>query len=230
MNSSKIGRNEPCPCGSAKKYKKCCIGVNVKELTFSQEIDNLMQEGYSLLEKKNYQEACDIWLITWDKLKEKFDSSVQDIRKLDDVFNLYQFISNWVQDMEMELANLGLKDKQYARKRILFCAEFIGQFPLSADIIVHNMKRAIAESYYMLGDSKTGEEYFKKLIEEHPDYIWGYIGYGDMYSMPFNDGEVDFDKAEEIYSMALRMDLKNKEDLLDRLDDLKSRRLELAND
>lgn len=23
---SKIGRNEPCPCGSGKKYKKCCIG------------------------------------------------------------------------------------------------------------------------------------------------------------------------------------------------------------
>ncbi len=22
--SSKIGRNEPCPCGSGKKYKKCC--------------------------------------------------------------------------------------------------------------------------------------------------------------------------------------------------------------
>jgi len=24
----KVGRNEPCPCGSGKKYKKCC-GVNV---------------------------------------------------------------------------------------------------------------------------------------------------------------------------------------------------------
>jgi SEC-C motif-containing protein len=22
--SSKVGRNEPCPCGSGKKYKKCC--------------------------------------------------------------------------------------------------------------------------------------------------------------------------------------------------------------
>ena len=22
----KIGRNEPCPCGSGKKYKKCCLG------------------------------------------------------------------------------------------------------------------------------------------------------------------------------------------------------------
>ncbi|PCI07422.1 MAG: hypothetical protein COB77_04715 [Gammaproteobacteria bacterium] len=24
---TKIGRNEPCPCGSGKKYKKCC-GAN----------------------------------------------------------------------------------------------------------------------------------------------------------------------------------------------------------
>lgn len=27
VNSEKIGRNEPCPCGSGKKYKKCC-GAN----------------------------------------------------------------------------------------------------------------------------------------------------------------------------------------------------------
>ncbi|MCX7843447.1 MAG: SEC-C metal-binding domain-containing protein, partial [Clostridia bacterium] len=25
--SNKVGRNEPCPCGSGKKYKKCCGGV-----------------------------------------------------------------------------------------------------------------------------------------------------------------------------------------------------------
>ena len=23
-SSSKVGRNDPCPCGSGKKYKKCC--------------------------------------------------------------------------------------------------------------------------------------------------------------------------------------------------------------
>lgn len=27
VNSPKIGRNDPCPCGSGKKYKKCC-GIN----------------------------------------------------------------------------------------------------------------------------------------------------------------------------------------------------------
>jgi preprotein translocase subunit SecA len=26
-NSEKVGRNDPCPCGSGKKYKKCC-GAN----------------------------------------------------------------------------------------------------------------------------------------------------------------------------------------------------------
>jgi len=24
--SPKTGRNDPCPCGSGKKYKKCCLG------------------------------------------------------------------------------------------------------------------------------------------------------------------------------------------------------------
>ena len=24
-NTNKIGRNDPCPCGSGKKYKKCCL-------------------------------------------------------------------------------------------------------------------------------------------------------------------------------------------------------------
>ena len=28
--SPKVGRNEPCPCGSDKKFKKCCGGVNAQ--------------------------------------------------------------------------------------------------------------------------------------------------------------------------------------------------------
>jgi uncharacterized protein YecA (UPF0149 family) len=24
-NQRKVGRNDPCPCGSGKKYKKCCL-------------------------------------------------------------------------------------------------------------------------------------------------------------------------------------------------------------
>ena len=39
----KIGRNEPCPCGSGKKYKKCCLLKNKQPsssvLPFNEETD-----------------------------------------------------------------------------------------------------------------------------------------------------------------------------------------------
>ena len=51
--SDKAGRNDPCPCGSGKKYKKCCwqkdnaAGMqkhNVKQLSG---LANLMQRAYT---------------------------------------------------------------------------------------------------------------------------------------------------------------------------------------
>ena len=32
----KIGRNEPCPCGSGKKFKKCCIENYDREYLYKQ--------------------------------------------------------------------------------------------------------------------------------------------------------------------------------------------------
>ena len=29
--TAKVGRNDPCPCGSGKKYKKCCGAVSHPE-------------------------------------------------------------------------------------------------------------------------------------------------------------------------------------------------------
>jgi uncharacterized protein YecA (UPF0149 family) len=29
----KIGRNSPCPCGSGKKYKRCCYGLKAEGIT-----------------------------------------------------------------------------------------------------------------------------------------------------------------------------------------------------
>ena len=29
LNASKTGRNDPCPCGSGKKFKRCCCGMTI---------------------------------------------------------------------------------------------------------------------------------------------------------------------------------------------------------
>ena len=33
LPESKVGRNDPCPCGSGKKYKKCCLRKNAERST-----------------------------------------------------------------------------------------------------------------------------------------------------------------------------------------------------
>ena len=66
----KIGRNEPCPCGSGKKYKKCCLRKHekIKDLLRSsvdfQEPEaeeegppEYVVKGFDLLAAKNYEEA-----------------------------------------------------------------------------------------------------------------------------------------------------------------------------
>lgn len=51
--SNKIGRNDPCPCGSGKKYKKCCIGSE-KEFEFSQPTpSNGKNKTFEFIESNN---------------------------------------------------------------------------------------------------------------------------------------------------------------------------------
>jgi methionyl aminopeptidase len=47
--SVKVGRNDPCPCGSGLKYKKCCLGKNGKE---TRDLEELYAKKYSIRLKK----------------------------------------------------------------------------------------------------------------------------------------------------------------------------------
>lgn len=48
----KIGRNDPCPCGSGKKYKKCCMNniVNIASFTESETEDSARDGLFSSVE------------------------------------------------------------------------------------------------------------------------------------------------------------------------------------
>lgn len=39
MSTTKIGRNDMCPCGSGLKYKKCCLGKSKDQLAFEAYVD-----------------------------------------------------------------------------------------------------------------------------------------------------------------------------------------------
>ena len=215
-----IGRNEPCPCGSGKKYKKCCLGKPGNK--DSDELDELMQEGYFLLENNKTEEACEIWLEVWNKLKSRFSTDMKSIEDSERIFSGVELLYNWCQDLEMELRNAGINDSSFYKKRIDYCKEFISLFPETDSLTLHNMKRAVAESYFALGDSSKGDEAFKKLIKEYSENIWGYIGWGDMYFLPMNKKEApNYERAEQIYRMALDKDFEEEDILIERLNELK---------
>ena len=311
----KIGRNDPCPCGSGKKYKKCCMnksirqtlrlvnaprtihwdldeirmfstgeiitklrnfGVDFQEEQFltdvkkyysasdlaeqwyeiypttafgldedfiwmaaivlwerlapdiinSEKLDDMMQTGYDKLSWKNQPRdekgGCDLWLEVWEHLKKRFTPEMKNLKDAEVVFSGLQSLDNWSGDLEMELGNAGLQDPSFYHKRIAYCREFYTLFPESDELTILNMKRAEAESYFMLGESEKGEKLFKSLVEEIPDSIWGYVGWGDMYTFSkFSKTPPDYDKAERIYRMALGKELEEEDIVLDRIRDLK---------
>jgi len=70
VKSDKIGRNEPCPCGSGKKYKHCCLGkheaamhakdTEQAEYLRAKEQEQLVQrieKAFTLLGSQQYPEA-----------------------------------------------------------------------------------------------------------------------------------------------------------------------------
>lgn len=192
-------------------------------------IDNEMQAGYDLSAEEKTVEACKIWLEVWDKIKEKIGTDFKSVEQADEVFHGMQSLFNWCQDLETELDSGGSEDVSFYEKRVQYCREFYTLLPETDDLIIHNMKRAEAESYFALGMQEKGEELFKDMIEESPDNVWSYIGWGDMYGIFRMNSSIpiDYDKAERIYRMALARDIDNehdKRDVLDRLESIEEER------
>jgi len=56
----KMGRNDPCHCGSGKKYKKCCIGEQLESTAITR-----IEDRYDLLEM--YPKDCAIFAQIYEK-------------------------------------------------------------------------------------------------------------------------------------------------------------------
>ena len=223
MKKKKIGRNEPCPCGSGKKYKKCCL--DKEHVWSSRELNDLMQNGYRLWEKDKYIEASEVWLEVWDRLRSRFSPDMKSIEDAERIFSGEEILINWCGDLEMVLGNAAQDDSSFHKRRMDYCSEFSALFPESESMILFNMKRAVAEGHFGLRDKANGDEAFRKLTDEFPRNIWGYIGWGDMYLWPMNEQDPpDYEKAEKIYKMALGKGLEDEKDLRERLDELGKKR------
>jgi tetratricopeptide (TPR) repeat protein len=193
----------------------------------SEQLDEMMQRGYNLKDEARLKECCNLWLELWEHLKKRFTSDMSSIEDAERVFSGTQCLYNWCQDLEMELWNGGLEDTSFFRKSLEFCREFYRMFPDTDSLVIENMKRGEANSYFFLSEIEKGNEAFEKLIEGFPESAWGYIGWGDIYCSFTQDDTVptDYDKAERIYRMGLDNATSDRDVIIERLQHLEEKRI-----
>ena len=118
--SSKIGRNDPCPCGSGKKYKKCCIDKPIKKfLEYQGYIDEDVNRYPKKKKKETQKDLYDFWkedYIEIDKILHKVfihksiprwikrDYETENLQNLEDLSLAFQKIKKIIQEENIKSA------------------------------------------------------------------------------------------------------------------------------
>ena len=177
-------------------------------------IDQKIVAGYEYLMKGNAVNACNTWLDAWEGIKAAIaEEQVKNMNNLQSKYSWTEFLANYIQELAFELHNAGLSNKVYFQKRIAYCEEVLELCGEDDDFLVENMRRAIADSHYQLGNKDKCDELYSTWLEENPDWGWGYISWADCY---WNDSS-NLLKSEEILKRALlRKSVNDRSDVLER--------------
>jgi len=184
-------------------------------------LDDKMQAGYALLASEGATAACRIWLEAWRDVLGLFDKSgMQSIQEFDDRFGGTESLFNWIQDLESELWNAGLDDRQFLTARVAMCEEALRRFGNDDELMIENRRRALAESYYELGETGKAEGLYRGWLNQDPRWGWGWIGWSDCYR--FTRTELrDWGRCEQLLREGLAIDeIRDRSEIIDRLADV----------
>jgi tetratricopeptide (TPR) repeat protein len=177
-----------------------------------------IQAGYDALERREAVSAAAIWLDAWSDVVRLCDlTGIDSIRKFDNRFSMYQSLFNWSGDLEDALWNVGRDDLELLRARIAVCEEALRRFPDEDELMVENRRRAVAESYFELGETDKAEALFEEWLDADPRWGWGWIGWADLHFFT-NDRPKDYSRAEELLRRGFSTaGVRDQEDIADRL-------------
>jgi tetratricopeptide (TPR) repeat protein len=184
-------------------------------------LDDRMQNGYELLKSSGAVAACRIWLEAWNDVMRLLDKAgIESIEEFDERFRGTQSLFNWIQDLESELWNAGLDDRQFLRARIGMCEEATRRFPSDDGLMVENRRRAVAESYFELDETDKAEALYREWLDADPCWGWGWIGWSDCYRFTRTE-RVDLNRCEQILRDGFAIaDVRDSADIADRLADV----------
>ena len=94
-----------------------------------------------------------------------------------------------------------------------------GAFRTDDDLMTENRRRALAESYYELGETGKAEALYRDWLHADPRWGWGWIGWSDCYRFTRTERR-DWNRCEQILREGLSIaDVRDRADIADRLAD-----------
>lgn len=220
QNTYKVGRNDLCPCGSGKKYKKCCINKN-EEIQQLNLIDEFICKAEWYLKQGEVKKAYRLLRPTWFDVKEICQrNNIKSIDEYDEKYTSYDSLLNWIQDYEEILANSEEEDKLY--QRLELCDDMEEIFNLDDETQIYwkeKVMRDRANTEFRLGNKEKATEIIENYLKVKPEWVWGYVEMADWYNDRHDLQNYDIEKAKEILLRAEKIEnMEDKEAIYERLD------------
>jgi len=184
-------------------------------------LDDKMQAGYVQDAENDTHAAAVTWLDAWADVLRLCDAAgISSIEEFDERFSLTQFLSNWIQDLEMALENAGRDNPEIRQSLIEFCEESLRRFPREDQLLTENRRRALGGAYFDAGMTEKAEGLFRLWLDADPGWGWGWIGWADCY-LPWGGRQADFGRAEQLLRRGYRVPgVRDQADIADRLQEV----------
>lgn len=228
---SKIGRNDPCHCGSGKKYKKCCMekdksvemqaAIDTVNNTLPNTIANPIDKPFNKPFKDMFDDYNPLVSSEHRELNDNFDEIMELIEedKPEEAAQKFMDVTENIQitpeefDWDMiEIVEMIVNELR--RKNPKLAIEVLQRAIIIDPDEAPGWRRDIAEIMVSNGEVSEGIALLHKLAEEAPDDVWCWIALGRNYV-----DIKDYAKAEEYLKFAIELGEKQKEEHEDDDDD-----------
>lgn len=145
-------------------------------------LDDWMQEGYVHDGANRGPDSAESWLRVWEALAPHLTPRMTRCDDVSTVFDGYQSIFNWCQDLTTTLRNLSVNDPEvWAPRGIAFVRSFLEQF--SDERSVHGaLNQDLAFMLWKAGQRSEAEEILRGFITERPHETAGYAALADLWT------------------------------------------------
>ena len=193
INYNKIGRNDPCPCGSGKKYKKCCLNKIESTLPYQKYIDDSLKD----YPKKNDNEGeLDFYTIYKDEYIEIDKLLYKAMKKK----NIPLFIKrNIAKENEI---NYGYLDEAYSLiKKVIEKEHFKTIDKYDKSVSIHFNLYTFFKNYtgLIIEKIKNGKEEYIKNLEEVINYFYTTFKIDESWEFVFLDRIDDYYQITKKY-------------------------------